>query len=157
MNKSIKFQFLKKFCSAFFIAVIMAISALPFSASASSLNNAALSPLSTQSAGLSGFGMSDHTYSQTFYIPVSGPTKSTGGITIKALNCPSDTVIAATIYRQDGSVLSLSVPNGLAYVQLTPGDNDYLNRYQFSNADAETYSIYFVSSNPVNILCWIYG
>ncbi|MDD2377174.1 MAG: hypothetical protein PHD15_06600 [Clostridia bacterium] len=149
----------KTFLMLMMITVMMG-TMLPTSVSASSIKNqpnVLTTSLQPQEAGLSGFGMSDHNTNGTFYIPVSGPTKTTGGITIKALNCSPNAVIIATIYRQDGSVLSLSVPNGLAYVNLIPGDSDYLNRYQFRNANAEVYHITFGSSEPVTILCWIYG
>ncbi len=113
--------------------------------------------LTIQEAGLLGFGQLVGQSGGQFYVPVSGPTKSTGGITIKALNCPQGAYIVATIYRPDGSILSMSVPNGISFIQLTPGDSDYLNRYQFKNATAGNYRVYFESTDNVDILCWIYG
>ena len=63
----------------------------------------------------------------------------------------------ASIYRPDGSLLTISVPNGLGFIQIIPGNSDYLNRYQFLNATYGNYRVHFDSTTTVDILCSIYG
>lgn len=148
MNRFMMKQRNKKIISAFLIlALITSIFGLNFTTAYAA-------------TGLSGFGQMIHSTDGTFYVPTSGPTKNTGGITIKILNCPSNVRVYAQVYKPEPDGTLISYAGGAGFWTLVPGDSDYLNRWTFSNAPAGNYKVNFIvtdGTTPVDILCWIYG